>query len=60
MRYAALVVLLLAACGGADDPPPAQCWCSKPAYNAVTGRWDRAGFEYQCACGSDEHRRYGQ
>jgi hypothetical protein len=58
---AALVVLVLSGCGSADEPPkPAQCWCSKPVFNAVTGRYDRQGSEYQCACGSEEHRRYGR
>lgn len=61
MKYAAIFVLLLAGCGGSDDPPPpAQCWCNRPAYNAVTGRNDRPGLDYQCSCGSDEHRRYGR
>jgi predicted outer membrane protein len=50
----ALLALTLAACGAADDPPPpAQCWCTKPiATNAVS--------QWQCACGSEEHRRWGR
>jgi hypothetical protein len=52
----ALLALTLAACGAADDPPPpppAQCWCTKPiATNAVS--------QWQCACGSEEHRRWGK
>jgi hypothetical protein len=48
------LAMVLAGCGAADDPPPpAQCWCTKPvAANAVQ--------EYQCACGSEEHRRWGR
>ena len=51
----ALLALTLAACGAADDPPPPppQCWCTKPiATNAVS--------QWQCACGSEEHRRWGK
>ena len=54
-------LLFVTGCGGADQPQQAaQCWCSRPTFNAVTGTYERRGqTAYQCNCGSEEHLRYG-
>jgi hypothetical protein len=50
----ALAILSLFGCGSGDpEPAPvAMCWCTKPFASGTQ--------TYQCACGSEEHRRYGR